>query len=88
MSPRTNDSASQDGRQRPGEGAPEAEDDRRDHTGPAPASDVGSDLSPSDATASGPASEAEPDITASAPASDAEPRPASAGPGPGRRPAP
>ncbi|MGJ5802926.1 tetratricopeptide repeat protein [Streptomyces europaeiscabiei] len=91
MSPRTNDSASQDGRPRPGEGT--AEDGRRDVAESGPASDTepgpASDTEPGPAsdTEPGPASDTEPghDIAESRPASKPEPgqEPAS---GPGRRP--
>ncbi|MFD9121170.1 tetratricopeptide repeat protein [Streptomyces bottropensis] len=64
MSPRTNDSASQDGRRRPGEGTPETEAAERDQAGPARACE--DDTASSDVTTAVPASETESE-TGSAP---------------------
>ncbi|MDX3629946.1 tetratricopeptide repeat protein [Streptomyces europaeiscabiei] len=88
MSPRTNDSASEDGRPRPGEGT--AEDDRRDVAESRPASDAepGHDIAEPEPEPE-PASKTEPghDIAEPGPASKAEPGPEPAS-GPGRRPVP
>ncbi|KND43636.1 tetratricopeptide repeat protein [Streptomyces stelliscabiei] len=57
MSPRTNDSASQDGRRRPGEGTPETEAAERDQAGPARARE--DDTASSGVTTAAPATETE-----------------------------